>query len=428
MFWRFVYNAFALPVIFIGFHLAACCNRKIREGIIGRRQVFDTLTDQLRDARNLEKTAWFHFTSVGEFEQAKPLIEAIYADVRIVLTFFSPSVAPNVESYQYVDAAVYLPFDTPHNAERLIHLIKPTCLIFSRYDIWPNLVWKASKQDIPIIVIAGTLHAGSKRLGRFAKSFFRSVHRYITLHCAISEADAARFQQLCSSEHQVVVTGDTRYEQVYRRALAVEPNAEFFPGQATLNRPILIAGSTYSDDEKVLLEAFQMLREDMPECFLHLVLVPHEPTSKRIAEIQAELNKRKLTFRCFSALNSDANLMDIDVLIVDAVGILAKLYQLADIAFVGGSFHGSVHNVMEPVAMAKPVIFGPTIQNSYEASLLLKRGAAKLARTPQQVADILTEWLNDEEKRTKAGNIGKQLIEENLGAVERTLTYLRKYV
>ena len=376
----------------IGFHLAACCNRKIREGITGRRQVFEELEHQLRNARNSEKTAWFHFTSVGEFEQAKPLIEAIYANARIVLTFFSPSVAPDVEAYQYVDAAVYLPFDTPQNAKRLIHLIKPTCLIFSRYDIWPNLVWKASNQDIPIIVIAGTLHAGSKRLSRLARGFFTSVHQHITLHCAISEADAARFQQLCSSKHQVVVTGDTRYEQVYRRAISVAPNTEFFPGQATLNRPILIAGSTYSDDEKVLLEAYQILRENTAENRPHLILVPHEPTSERVAEIQAELNKEKITYRCFSGLNSDENLEDTDVLIVDTVGILAKLYQLADIAFVGGSFHGSVHNVMEPAAMAKPVLFGPTIQNSNEASLLLEKDAAKLVRTPQQIATVIGKW------------------------------------
>jgi 3-deoxy-D-manno-octulosonic-acid transferase len=414
--------------MFIGFHLAACCNRKIRKGITGRRQVFKKLERQLRDARSLKKTAWFHFTSVGEFEQTKPLIEAIYANVRIVLTFFSPSVAPNVSDYSYVDAAVYLPFDTPRNAERLINLIKPTCLIFSRYDIWPNLVWKASNQDIPIIVIAGTLPAQSKRLGRFARSFFRCVHRHITLHCAISEADAARFQQLCSSKHQVVVTGDTRYDQVYRRAIAVEPDAEFFSGQTTLNRPILIAGSTYSDDEKVLLEASQILREHTPEHNPHLILVPHEPTLERITEIQKELNTQKLTHRCFSGLNSDANLEDTDVLIVDTVGILAKLYQLADIAFVGGSFHGSVHNVMEPAAMAKPVLFGPTIQNSYEASLLFEKGAAKLVRTPQQMATVIVEWLNNKEERINAGNIGKQLIEENLGAVERTLVHLRKYM
>lgn len=414
--------------MFVGFHLAACCNRKIREGIIGRRRVFEELERQLSDTRNLEKTAWFHFTSVGEFEQAKPLIEAIYAETRIVLTFFSPSVAPNVEVYPYVDAAVYLPFDTPHNAERLIHLIKPTCLIFSRYDIWPNLVWKASKQDIPIIVIAGTLHAGSKRLSRLARGFFISVHRHITLHCAISDADAARFRQLCSSKHQVVVTGDTRYEQVYQRALSVEHNAVFFPGQATLKRSILIAGSTYSDDEKVLLEAYQILRKATPKHSPHLILVPHEPTHGRITEIQAELDKQKLTLRCFSELNSDANLEDTDVLIVDVVGILAKLYQLADIAFVGGSFHGSVHNVMEPAAMAKPVLFGPTIQNSYEATLLLEKGAAKMVQTSQQMADVLKEWLNDEERRTEVGYIGKQLIEENLGAVERTLEHLQKYV
>ncbi len=414
--------------MFIGFHLAACCNRKIREGIVGRRQVFEKLKRQLNDARNLKKTFWFHFTSVGEFEQAKPLIEAIYADARIVLTFFSPSVAPNVEAYSYVDASVYLPFDTPRNAERLIDIIKPTCLVFSRYDIWPNLVWKASKYEIPVIVIAGTLHAGSKRLGRFARSFFSSVHQHITLHCAISEADAARFEQLCSSKHQIVVTGDTRYEQVYRRALSVEPDAEFFPGQFTLKRSILIAGSTYADDEKVVFEAYQILREDAPERLPRLILVPHEPTLARITEIISGLNRRKLTYRCFSELNSDVSLERIDVLIIDTVGILAKLYQLADIAFVGGSFHGSVHNVMEPAAMAKPILFGPTIENAYEASLLLEKGAAKLVHTPQQMATVITEWLSNDAERMTAGNIGKQLIEENLGTVERTLAHLREYV
>ncbi|MCY4401174.1 MAG: hypothetical protein OXD54_01200 [Candidatus Poribacteria bacterium] len=428
MFWRFVYNALALPIMFIGFHVAACFNRKFREGIIERRDVFEKLNRQLNDARNIEKTAWFHFTSVGEFEQTKPLIEAIYADTRIVLTFFSPSVAPNVESYPYVDAAVFLPFDTPRNAERLIDLIQPTCLIFSRYDIWPNLVWKASKYNIPTIIIAGTVQSGSKRLSLLARSFFRSVHRHITLHCAISEDDAARFQQLGSTNEQVVVTGDTRYEQVYGRALSIAPDTVFFHGQDTLKHPILIAGSTYSDDEAVVFEAYQILRKDIPDGRLHLILVPHEPTLDRITEIKAELNKKKITYLCYSELSSDVNLESMDVLIVDTVGILAKLYQLADIAFVGGSFHGSVHNVMEPAAMAKPILFGPTIQNAYETSLLLEKGAAKLVHTPQQMAKVITEWLDNSESRITTGNIGKQLVEENLGAVERTLEHLRKYV
>ncbi len=438
MFWQIVYNLFAVPAMFIGFYVAGCCNSKIQEGIKGRKRVFAELAVQLQTARQLEKTVWFHFTSVGEFEQAKPLIEAIYAETRIVLTFFSPSVAPNARSYPYADAAVYLPLDTPRNSERLIRLIEPTLIVFSKFDIWPNLVWGASKHDIPIIVVAGTLHAESKRLSRFAKPFFRSVHRHIRVHCAISEGDAARFQELCSPTHEIVVTGDTRYEQVYRRATAVASDTEFFPGQATLGRglqahvatkrPILIAGSTYTEDEKILFPAYQRLRENIHDTFPHLILVPHEPIPERISEIRATLNRQQLTHLCFSELTSGIDLSEVDILIVDKVGLLAKLYGLADIAFVGGSFRGSVHNVMEPAAMAKPVLFGPTIQNAYEASLLVARGGAKLVRTPQQLADAISVWLNDTTARETAGSIGKQLIEENLGAVERTLRHLREYV
>lgn len=438
MFWQFIYNMLVVPTMFVGFHGAGCCNPKIQEGIKGRKGVFSELANQLQTARNLEKTVWFHFTSVGEFEQAKPLIEAIYAKNRIVLTFFSPSVAPNARSYPYADAAVYLPLDTPRNAERLIRLVEPTLMVFSKFDIWPNLVWRASKRDIPIIVVAGTLHAESKRLSRFAKPFFRSVHRHIRVHCAISEADAARFQELCSPTHEIVVTGDTRYEQVYRRATAVEPDAEFFLGQGTLGRglqahiatkrPILIAGSTYAEDEKVLLPAYQLLRQNIPDNFPHLILVPHEPTPERVKEIRGHLDRGKLADLCFSELTPEVDLSAVDVLIVDRVGLLAKLYRLADIAFVGGSFRGSVHNVMEPAAMAKPVVFGPTIQNAYEATLLADRGGAKLVRTPQQLADAIIRWLKDDTARTTAGGIGKQLIEENLGAVERTLAHLREYV
>ena len=437
MFWQFIYNALAVPAMFVGFHAAGYYAPKIREGIRGRRDVFEQLETQLRSARNLKHTAWFHFTSVGEFEQAKPLIEAIYAETRTVLTFFSPSVAPNVSRYLHADAAVYLPFDTPANAERLIQLIAPSVIVFSKFDIWPNLVWKAAERSVPIVVVAGTLHAKSKRLSPFAKPFFSRVHRHITLHCAISEEDAARFAQLCatgkhaSRKNQIVVTGDTRYEQVYRRATAIEPDATFFPGQATLKKPILIAGSTYSEEEAVVLEAYQLLREQARSenaPVPHLILVPHEPTPERIAEIRAKLDEWGLTHVCFSALKTMTHLSHVNAIVVDTVGHLAKLYRLADIAFVGGSFHGSVHNVMEPAAMAKPVLFGPTIHNAYEASLLLERGAAKMVQTAVQLADAVAEWLSDEESRTAAGERGKQVIEENLGAVERTLVHLREYV
>ena len=195
-----------------------------------------------------------------------------------------------------------------------------------------------------------------------------------------------------------------------------------------MRRSILIAGSTYAEDENVLLPAYQLLRENIPDNFPHLILVPHEPTPERIKEIRAHLNREKLVHRCFSELTPEIDLSATDVLIVDKVGLLARLYALADIAFVGGSFRGSVHNVMEPAAMGKPVIFGPTIQNAREASLLVDRGGARLVRTAQQLADVIEVWLKDKEARRTTGSIGKQLIAENLGAVDRTLVHLREYV
>ena len=433
MLWKTLYNTLLIPALTIGIYTASRFSPKIREGLAGRRSVFNSIEEQLNSARELNQTAWFHFTSVGEFEQAKPLIEALKDDVRIVLTYFSPSVHPNVARYPYYDAAIYLPLDTSRNAERLLQIIKPSLLVFSKFDIWPNLVWCAAKHTVPVALIAGTLHPKSKRLASFARPFFRYVHRHISVHCVISENDAQRFRLICPPSAQIEITGDTRFDRVYQRALTVDGETEFFPGQSTLQRPILIAGSTYLEDEDIVLEAYHRLREKASHSsssnnLPHLILVPHEPTTERIDEIQTQLDHLELSRVCFSELGEGVNLSQIDVIVIDTVGLLAQLYQLGDIAFVGGSFHGSVHNVMEPAAMAKPILFGPTIHNAYEAGILKTRGAAQLVNNAQEMTEVLTSLLPDTAKRTRMGQIGKQTIEENLGASERTLSHIRSYL
>ncbi len=428
MIWESLYNAIGVPALFVGFHAASRFDSKIREGISGRRDVLGNLKSQLNTARQSDRTVWFHFSSVGEFEQAKPLIAGIKDHSRIVLTYFSPSVHPNVAEYSYCDASGYLPLDTRQNARTLLQIIKPTLLIFSKFDVWPNLVWSAAHQKVPIILIAGTLHAKSKRMSCFARSFFRSVHRHITLHCAISKLDAERFHQICPDDARIEVTGDTRFDRVYQRATSVVADSEFFPGQSTLSRQILIAGSTYAEDERILLEAYELLRQSTSAARPHLVLVPHEPTENRIRQIRENLRKRGFSHVCLSGLTEGANLRDTDVIIIDTVGLLAKLYLIGDVVFVGGSFHGSVHNVMEPAAMAKPILFGPTIHNAYEAHVLLDEGAATLVKNASEMASVLEGWLNDPKERFRRGMIGKRVIEENLGAAERTLTHLRPYL
>ena len=433
MLWKTLYNTLVIPALAVGFYTAARFSSKIREGLAGRRSVFDSIEAQLGSARELSQTAWFHFTSVGEFEQAKPLIEGLKDDVRIVLTYFSPSVQPNVSNYPHYDAAIYLPLDTFRNARRLFQIIKPSLLVFSKFDIWPNLVWGAAKHSVPIALIAGTLHPRSKRLASFVRPFFREVHRHISVHCVISEDDAQRFRMICPPSAQIEVTGDTRFDRVYQRAVAVNGETEFFPGQLTLQRPILIAGSTYLEDEQVVLEAYHRLRENASRTPIynnlpHLILVPHEPTVERIDEIRTQLDRQEISWACFSELQEGVDLRQIDVIVIDTVGLLAQLYRLGDVAFVGGSFHGSVHNVMEPAAMAKPILFGPAIHNAYEAGILKARGAAQLVNNAQEMAEVLTSLLSDETKQTRMGQIGKQVIEENLGAAERTLAHIRTHL
>ena len=433
MVWKTLYNTLVIPALTVGFYIASRFSPKIRAGLAGRRSVFNSIKGQLSSARELNQTVWFHFTSVGEFEQAKPLIEALKDEARIVLTYFSPSVHPNVARYPHHDAAIYLPLDTSRNAERLFQIIKPSLLVFSKFDIWPNLVWGAAKRKVPIALIAGTLHAQSKRLSALARPFFRDVHRHISVHCVISEDDAQRFRLICPLSAQIEVTGDTRFDRVYQRAAEIDEAVEFFPGQSTLQRPILIAGSTYLEEERVVLEAYRRLRENTSHNFdctnlPHLILVPHEPTAERIDEIQEQLDHLEFSRVCFSQLQEGINLGEIDVIVIDTVGLLAQLYQLGDVAFVGGSFHGSVHNVMEPAAMAKPILFGPRIHNAYEAGILKTRGAAQLVNNAQEMADVLTSLLSDAKKRAQIGRIGKQVIEENLGASERTLAQIRSYL
>jgi len=422
-----IYNTIGIAAIFTGFQVASLFNSKIRQGISVRRNAFRQLEEQLKLAPDFTQRVWFHFTSVGEFEQAKPLIESIKDNAQIILTYFSPSVHPNVLKYPHCDAHTYLPLDTAINAKRLFSLIRPTVLVFSKFDVWPNLVWRASDQGVPTVLIAGTLHQESKRLYPIARSFFKQVHNKLTLHCVISESDAERFTQLCGDDSQVEVTGDTRFDTVYNRAIMVKVD-QFLPAQSTLKYPIVIAGSTYIEEEEVLLEAYELLRCGETNGLLHLIVVPHEPTVEHIQRLCSKLDMLGFSYTLFSDLNSEMDLSGMEVIVIDTVGLLAELYRICDVAFVGGSFHGRVHNVMEPAAMAKPIVFGPRIENSYEAGLLKERHAARQVNNAFEMADIFRELIFSAQLRQQMGEGAKAVIVENLGASQRSLNHLERFL
>jgi 3-deoxy-D-manno-octulosonic-acid transferase len=321
------------------------------------------------------------------------------------------------------DTAIYLPLDSRQNAHRLFDLIQPSILIFSKFDIWPNLVWEAKRRKIPVALIAGTLQPNSKRLQPVARAFFRSVHQEIDLHCVISEQDAVRFKQLCPPAARIEVTGDTRFDRVYNQALVVPEDEAFLPGQSTLSAPVVVAGSTYTEEEVILIESLNQMTTVSP----HLIIVPHEPTPVHVQQLMERLRKSGLTYVKYSELVEESNLSQVRVIIIDTIGILAKLYRMADVTFVGGSFHGSVHNVMEPAAMEKPILFGPTIDNAHEAHQLVQCGGAEIVNSANQLVDVLGRWLVSPQQRQQVARSALQVIQDNLGATERTLDHLQPY-
>jgi len=423
MLWRIFYNTIFIPLLYLLYRIYALFNAKARDGINGRKGLFDKIESQipfgLTDDRKKLPVIWFHCASVGEFEQARPIINAIKNKYRIAVTFFSPSGYNWASKYPHADLICYLPFDTPRNAKKMFDLINPIMLIFVKFDVWANFVWTAKERKIPILLVDATLHKESKRLSPLIRPFMKSVHKDIDLHCAISDADAERLRLLCEDIEKIKVTGDTRFDQVIARRNSVGKKLEGLLPKFDV--PVIIAGSTYTEDEEVVISAYKKVLTDWGKA--QLIVVPHEPEPERLKEIANRLSEDNLKYLFLADFEKGLPFTD-QVIIIDRVGFLAELYMLGDIAFVGGSFHGSVHNVMEPAIMGKPVLFGPTIQNSLEAFMLMEHKAGIMVKNSEEMAKEIIRLLSDRELMLKAGQTAQAMIEENAGATEKIIKHI----
>ncbi|MEW6608332.1 MAG: glycosyltransferase N-terminal domain-containing protein [bacterium] len=419
LFYQIFYNALGLPLLYSGFFLGAVFNEKIRKGLVGRKKLILKLKKKLTPGKWL----WFHISSMGEFEQAKPIISTLKEkkDVQILVTFFSPSgYEPNI-NYKDADIVSYLPFDTSANTKKMLKLVNPAGLIFIKYDLWPNLVWQAKKMKIPILLADGSL--SHTKLNLLTKSFYKQVYSSLDTICAILKEDEAIFKTL-TTQTKILVCGDTRYDQVYQRLIKVKKEESktrnFFPDEAK----IIVAGSTWQKDEEIILSAYKHLLSQFKD--LILILVPHEPNYERLKEIEKMTSKLDLLSIKWSTLKEFSTIGDAKVIVVDRIGLLAQLYQLGDLTYVGGSFGYGVHNCLEPAVMGKPVFFGPRINNSKEARLLVERGAGFVVTTSQELTTIMMQLLTQPELLTKSGQSAFELVKESLGATEKIMMEIEK--
>jgi len=421
--WFFFYNVFILPPLYFTLLIGSFFNSKIRIGLKGRKRIFENLIIDAASLNKTKKLVWFHSSSLGEFEQAKPIIEELKKkfDINILVTFFSPSGYENSKKYPYADLISYIPFDTPINARRFISIIKPDLAVIMRYDIWPNHIYEMKRVGIPMLLVDATMKKRSSRKMPLIKSFHEALFKKLTKILAVSQADAEGFKEFGCTDEQLKIVGDTRFDRVYQKSLkAIEKR--LIKGEILKDKKIFVAGSTWNTDEEIICPAFLKLQKYLGNIIM--IIAPHEPTILNIENIENEVGKYVETIR-FSHLN---NYKNEKVIIVDSIGILSTLYFYADVAFVGGGFKSNVHNVLEAAVYGVPVLFGPKIENSREPKELQEKGSGILIRNKKEAYKELRTLFGNDELRKSKKEISLKYIEENLGATEKIIREIKKFL
>jgi 3-deoxy-D-manno-octulosonic-acid transferase len=422
-FWHIVYNVLVIPFLWFSLQIVAIVSPKAQRGITGRSDLFQRL-EQEQKKLTASRRIWFHSSSLGEFEQAKPIIAALrktYSDLDVVVTFFSPSGYEHSRSYKLATIISYIPFDTAANARRFVNLIRPDVAVMVRYDIWPNHLWELSCRKIPTLLANATLRRTSSRFWFALRSFHHYLYNQVTAILTVADADAEAFRAFQLTQPELRVIGDTRYDQVWQRSIDSR-SKHLIPPALLKRRKVLVVGSSWEEDDAVILPAYRRMAQEDPSLFM--ILVPHEPTETTLERLESSMNSTISPIR-FSALNDYSKER---VVLVDSIGILMALYQYADVAYVGGSFKQGIHNVLEPAAYGAPVLFGPRHDNSHEARELVRRGGGFVVNDADDCYRTLQQLLNDKKLRSKAGTAALQLVKENTGATDRFLSELKKYL
>ena len=422
-FWSVIYNIFFLPLLYILIRVGSIFNQKIRRGIKGRKRIFEKLILNSQRLDRSKKTIWFHSSSLGEFEQAKPIIQKIKVEKKynIVITFFSPSGYDNSLKYPYADMISYLPFDTKTKAEKFIRIVQPDLFIMMRYDIWPNMIWKLKQENIPSFLVDATMKKNSLRALPIMKSFHKTLFGNISKILTVSDSDANAFKIFNCKNDQVKIVGDTRFDRVYQKSVDAM-DKKLIQHLILEDKKVLVAGSTWEQDEEVILPAFSKLIRYEKDVIL--IIAPHEPSLLHLEKIENEFAGILKTIR-FSHLN---NYTDERVIIIDSIGILLTLYTYADVAFVGGSFKQNIHNVLEAAVYGIPVMFGPKINNSQETKELQKRGGGLMVMGKREAYRRMRSLFSDKQLREARGKISLEYVQKNIGATNKIIEEIEKII
>lgn len=395
----------------------------VRQGHRGRLGAVRRLEEWARHHRDPARPlVWFHAASVGEGLQARAVLAALRTlrpELQAVATRFSAS-AERLATTMQADVTEYIPYDRRHDVSRAIAALRPDLLVFAKLDVWPELATRAAASGARVALVAGSVDEGSARLGWPARTLARRGYAALDLAAAISPVDAERLVRLGVARSRIVVTGDPRVDAVLE---TVDDVVREHRGLSETSDPAtLVAGSTWPDDESVLLDALVEVRRWHPAA--RIIVVPHEPTASHIALLEQRAADRGLSAARWTGAAQDA----IAVEIVDRMGVLTQLYARGGVAYVGGGFGArGIHSVLEPAGWHRPVIIGPYDRGVRDARLLAEAGG--LVRLPaRSAAEALATqwgaWLDYPSAREIAGHRAGGALSADRGAARRSAELL----
>jgi len=381
--------------------IAATRNRKAKLLIRGQRRCFRTLHRKLDPAGGY---IWIHASSLGEFEQGRPLIEMIKGnqpDARILLTFFSPSGYEVRKNFSMVDAVVYLPFDLAGNVKRFLDLVKPSMAIFVKYEFWGNYLQALKRRGVPTYIISAIFRPKQIFFRPWGGMFRKMLKCFDTLFV---QNEQSRELLAGIGIDNVVVAGDTRFDRVADvRAAAKEfPLVEKFVENAKFT---LVMGSSWPPDEDIVIPYFNTHHE------MKLIIAPHEFDRHRLHVLMSKISRPAR----FYSEATPQNIEQAECLIIDSFGLLSSLYRYGQTAYVGGGFGVSIHNINEAAVYGIPIIFGPKHHKFQEATDLIACDGAMSIHNADEFSAAMDPMLENEPLRMQCGRAAGNYIQSHLG-------------
>lgn len=395
--------------------MAANWNPKARAWVQGRAGLWGRLEQA---APKLQGCLWMHCASVGEFEQGRPVLEAIKAQrpqLPVLLTFFSPSGYEARKHEALATHVEYLPPDGPRNAERLLRLVKPTAAVFVKYEFWYHHLHALHRHRVPAFLVSALFRKDQLFFNWYGGAW-RSMLRCFTHIFTQDEGSLRLLEDL--GVKAASVGGDTRFDRVAAIAASADelPLARAFAGSS----PVLVCGSTWPEDEALLGAAMARVSKGAPKC----IVVPHELQEAQLAAIERTFPKPLARWSELehSPLESVAAMLGAEskgTLLVDGMGLLARLYRYGQVAYVGGGFTGGIHSLLEAAAWGVPVIFGPKHRKFPEAQGLIDAGAGQEVRNAAELQAALDRWLDNPQALGKASEAAARYVKERTGGAGR---------